>query len=131
MRCHVTQHHSAHLAIRHLCSIGKQLEPCLPVQDAVIQRFEDRCTEANVEIQQLQAALQDSSKRLETADNRLSSTMDSRNKLRKQLEAKHAEMTSLQASLQADKEVLQVLLVSPSPQVRNSILHDGQCSASK
>ena len=83
------------------------------MQDEVIQRFEDRCTEANAEIQQLQAALQDSSKRLETANNRLSSTMDSRNKLRKQLEAKHAEMTSMQASLQADKEVLQVLLVFP------------------
>lgn len=75
----------------------------------MIQRFDDRCTEANADIQRLQAALQDTSKRLETADNRLSSTMESRNKLRKQLEAKHAEMTSMQASLQADVGVLQVL----------------------
>lgn len=80
----------------------------------MIQRFEDRCTEANAEIQQLQAALQDTSKRLETTDNRLSSTMDMRNKLRKQLDAKHAEMASMQASLQADNEVLQVSLISPS-----------------
>ena len=80
----------------------------------MIQRFEDRCTEANAEIQQLQAALQDTSKRLETADNRLSSTMDTRNKLRKQLEAKHAEMTSMQASLQSDNQVLQVSLISLS-----------------
>ena len=80
------------------------------MQDEVIQRFEDRGTEANAEIQQLQAALQDTSKRLETADNRLTSTMESRNKLRKQLEVKHADMTSMQASLQADNEILQVLL---------------------
>lgn len=80
------------------------------MQDEVVQRFEDRGTEANAEIQQLQAALQDTSKRLETADNRLTSTMESRNKLRKQLEAKHADMTSMQASLQADNEILQVLL---------------------
>lgn len=77
----------------------------------MIQRFEDRCTEANAEIQQLQAALQDTNKRLETSDNRLTSTMDTRNKLRKQLEAKHAEMASMQASLQADNEVLQVPLI--------------------
>lgn len=82
------------------------------MQDEVIQRFEDRCTEANAEIQQLQAALQDASKRLETADNRLSSTMDSRNKLRKQLEAKHSEMTSMQASLAADSEVLKVTMTA-------------------
>ncbi|KAL3148684.1 hypothetical protein ABBQ38_014099 [Trebouxia sp. C0009 RCD-2024] len=77
------------------------------LQDEVIQRFEDRCTEANADIQRLQAALQDATKRLETADNRLSSTIESRNKLRKQVEAKHAEMTSTQASLQADIGVLQ------------------------
>ena len=77
----------------------------------MIQRFEDRCTEANAEIQQLQAALQDVNKRLETADNRLNSTIDTRNKLRKQLEAKHAEMASMQFSLQADIEVLQVSLI--------------------
>ena len=81
---------------------------CSWVQDEVIQRFEDRCTEANAEIQQLQAALQDANKRLETADNRLSSTMESRNKLRKQLEAKHSDTTFMQASLAADNEVLKV-----------------------
>ena len=78
------------------------------MQDEVIQRFEDRCTEANAEIQQLQAAMQDSSKRLEMADGRLASSMESRNKLKKQLEAKQAEMTSGHASLQADNEILKV-----------------------
>ena len=78
------------------------------LQDEVIQRFEDRCTEANSEIQQLQAAMQEVRKRLETADGRLASTMESRNKLRKQLEAKQAEMASAHASLQADNDILKV-----------------------
>ena len=81
------------------------------MQDEVIQRFEDRCTEANAEIQQLQAAMQESTKRLETADSRLASTMESRNKLRKQLEAKSSETTSAQASLQAENEVLKVQML--------------------
>lgn len=80
----------------------------LLIQDEVIQRFEDRCTEANSEIQQLQAAMQEVGKRLETADSRLASTMESRNKLRKQLEAKQAEMASAHASLQADNDILKV-----------------------
>lgn len=99
-----------------------------PAQDEVIQRFEDRCTEANAEIQQLQAALQDVSKRLETADNRLSSTIDTRNKLRKQLEAKHAEMASMQASLQADNEVLQVSVISSGAKMSSMAHSDLQVS---
>ena len=83
----------------------------LLLQDEVIQRFEDRCTEANAEIQQLQAAMQESTKRLETADSRLASTMESRNKLRKQLEVKSSENTSSQASLQAENEVLKVQML--------------------
>lgn len=78
------------------------------MQDEVIQRFEDRCTEANAEIQQLREAMQETSKRLEAAENRLASTMESRNKLRRQLDAKQAEMTTAHASLQADNEVLKV-----------------------
>ena len=74
----------------------------------MIQRFEDRCTEGNAEIHQLQAALQQCAKRLEIADGRLASTMDSRNKLRKQLEAHQTETVSAQASLQAEIEVLKV-----------------------
>ena len=77
-------------------------------QDEVIQRFEDRCTEAKAEIQQLKAALQDTSKRWEAADARLASTMESRNQLKKQLEAKQAGMTSALVSLQAENEVLKV-----------------------
>ena len=78
------------------------------LQDEAIQRFEDRCTEANAEIQQLQAALQDASKRLYTAEDRLSSTMESRNKIRKQLEAKQSELATTAASLQAEHAVLKV-----------------------
>lgn len=74
----------------------------------MIQRFEDRCTEATAEVQQLREALQETSKRLEAADNRLASTIESRNKLRRQLDAKQAEMTTAHASLQADNEVLKV-----------------------
>ena len=74
----------------------------------MIQRFEDRCTEANAEIQQLREAMQETSKRVEAADSRLASTMESRNKLRRQLDAKQAEMTTAHASLHADNEVLKV-----------------------
>ena len=86
----------------------------MPTQDEVIQRYEDRCTEANAEIQQLREAMQETSKRLEAADNRLASTMESRNKLRRQLDAKQAEMTTAHASLQADNEVLKVRMSKPS-----------------
>ncbi len=78
------------------------------MQDEVIQHFEDRGTEANAEIQQLREAMQETSKRLETADNRLASTMETRNKLKRQLDAKQAEMTTAHASLQADNEILKV-----------------------
>ena len=73
------------------------------MQDEVIQRFEDRCTEANAEIQQLKAELQDATKGLETAQGRLASTLESRNKLRKQLEAQHSAMASLQAEVEVWK----------------------------
>ncbi|DBB14510.1 TPA: hypothetical protein ACH3X3_004792 [Trebouxia sp. C0006] len=85
---------------------NKKVLELLNNKDEVIQRFEDRCTEANAEIQQLREAMQETSKRLEAADNRLASTMESRNKLRRQLDAKQAEMTTAHASLQADNEVL-------------------------
>lgn len=73
------------------------------MQDEVIQRFQDRCTEANAEIQQLKAELQDATKGLETAQGRLASTLESRNKLRKQLEAQHSAMASLQAEVEVWK----------------------------
>lgn len=73
------------------------------MQDEVIQRFEDRCTEANAEIQQLKAELQDATKGLETAEGRLANTLESRNKLRKQLEAQHSAMASLQAEVEVWK----------------------------
>ncbi|DBA92530.1 TPA: hypothetical protein ACH3X1_002761 [Trebouxia sp. C0004] len=85
---------------------NKKVLELLNNKDEVIQRLEDRCTEANAEIQQLREAMQETSKHLETADNRLASTMESRNKLRRQLDAKQAEMTTAHASLQADNEVL-------------------------
>ena len=86
----------------------------MSTQDEVIQRYEDRCTEANAEIQQLREAMQETSKRLEAADSRLASTMESRNKLRRQLDAKQAEMTTAHASLQADNEVLKVRMSNSS-----------------
>ncbi|KAL0020086.1 hypothetical protein WJX79_009298 [Trebouxia sp. C0005] len=85
---------------------NKKVLELLNNKDEVIQRFEDRCTEATAEVQQLREALQETSKRLEAADNRLASTIESRNKLRRQLDAKQAEMTTAHASLQADNEVL-------------------------
>lgn len=78
------------------------------VQDEVIQRFEDRCTEANAEMQQLKMELQEASKRLETAEGRLASTVDSRNKVKKQLEAQHSAAASMQASMKAESEILKV-----------------------
>ena len=77
-------------------------------QDEVIQRFEDRCTEANAKIQQLKMEVQEASKRLETAEGRLSSTVESRNKLKKQLEAQHSAAASMQASMKAEAEMLKV-----------------------
>jgi len=97
------------LQIANPLNVNQAPQPIdLTMQDEVIQRFEDRCTEANAEIQQLREAMQETSKRLEAADNRLASTMESRNKLRRQLDAKQAEMTTAHASLQADNEVLKV-----------------------
>ncbi len=106
MSCYLASASTDVLASTH--SVHRKASQAV-MQDEAIQRFEDRCTEANAEIEQLQAAMQETSKRLDTADNRLASTMESRNKLRKQLEAKQAEMTSAQACLQADNEVLKVL----------------------
>lgn len=73
------------------------------MQDEVIQRFEDRCTEANAEIQQLKGELQNVGKQRETAEGRLASTLDARNKLKKQLEGQHSAMMSLQAEAEVWK----------------------------
>ena len=69
----------------------------------MIQRFEDRCTEANAEIQQLKGELQNLGKQRETAEGRLASTLDARNKLKKQLEGQHSAMMSLQAEAEVWK----------------------------
>lgn len=79
------------------------------MQDEVIQRFEDRCTEANAEIQQLKAELQEAVKELERTEGRLAATLESRNKLRKQLEAQHSSVMSLQAETEVLKVCTQCL----------------------
>ena len=81
------------------------------MQDEVIQRLEDRCTEANAEIQQLKAQLQEAVKGLESTEGRLASTLESRNKLRKQLEAQHSSLLSLQAETEVWKVCNATLLI--------------------
>ena len=78
------------------------------MQDDLINSYEARLTELQSKNSTLQSSFQDSQKRLETAESRLSEVLEARAALRRKLETRDAEAAAMQASLQADIDVLKV-----------------------
>ena len=78
------------------------------MQDDLINTYEARLTEIQSENSALQSSFHDSQKRLETAESRLSEVLEARAALRRKLETRDAEAAAMQASLQADIDVLKV-----------------------
>ena len=94
---------------RTTCSPQQEQQSYLnPLQDDLINSYEARLTELQFENSALQSSFQDSQKRLETAESRLSEVLEARAALRRKLETRDMEATAMQASLQADIDVLKV-----------------------
>eukprot|EP00891_Asterochloris_glomerata_P000304 jgi/Astpho2/304/Aster-02189 len=84
-------------------------------KDDLINSCEARLTELQSENAALQSSFQDSQKRLETAESRLSEVLEARAALRRKLETRDTEAAAIQASLQADIDVLKDQLASQLP----------------
>lgn len=91
----------------------EQLHDPTSLQDDLINSCEARLTELQSENAALQSSFQDSQKRLETAESRLSEVLEARAALRRKLETRDTEAAAMQASLQADIDVLKVNALLP------------------
>jgi rRNA-processing protein FCF1 len=78
------------------------------VQDAVIERFEARFSEAQAETRQLAASLAEARHRAEAAESRAAELIEQRAKARRAQERQLADAAELQASLRADITALKV-----------------------
>ena len=78
------------------------------MQDDVIARFEARYEEAHAEQQALQEQLAEAMEQLDNARGRVADLIQARGKLRKQLDAQHAQFSAERTALATQTAALKV-----------------------